>query len=52
MVIAYAEENGNRVAERHFGLPPTETTIRDWWASKEELKKMSIFRDLKVSSVL
>ena len=27
-VIAYAE-NGNRAAERHFGPPPTEKTIRD-----------------------
>ena len=33
-VIAYAEEHGNRVAERHFGSPPKEKTIRDW-ASKE-----------------
>ena len=34
-VIPYAEEQGNRAAERHFGPPPTEKTIRDWWASKE-----------------
>jgi hypothetical protein len=39
-VIAYAEDHGNRAAERHFGPPPIEKTIRDWWASKEELKKM------------
>ena len=24
MVIAYAEEHGNRAAERHFGPPPME----------------------------
>ena len=39
-VIAYAEEHGNRAAERHFDPPPTEKTIRAWWASKEELKKL------------
>ena len=27
-VIAYAEEHGNRAAERHFGPPPTENVIR------------------------
>ena len=46
-VIAYAEEHGNRAAERHFGPPPTEKTIRDWRANKEELKKITIFRDFK-----
>ena len=51
-VIAYAEEHGNRASERHFDSPPTEKTICDLWASKEELKKMMIFRDLKFSSVL
>ena len=39
-VIAYAEEHGNRAAVRHFGPPPTEKTIHDWRASKEQLKKM------------
>ena len=34
-VITYAEEHGNRAAERHFGPPPTEKAIHDWWASKE-----------------
>ena len=34
-VIAYAEEQGNRAAERHFSPPPMKKTIRDWWASKE-----------------
>ena len=34
-VIPYAEEHGNRAAERHFGPPPTEKTIHDWRASKE-----------------
>ena len=48
MVIAYAEEHGNRAAEQHFGPPPTEKTIRDWRVSKEELKMMTIFRNLKV----
>ena len=48
MVIAYAEEHGNREAEWHFGPPPTEITIHDWRASKEYLgKKMTIFRDFK-----
>ena len=47
MVIAYAEEHGNRAAELHFGPPPIEKTIRDWWACEEELKKMMIFRDFK-----
>ena len=48
-VIAYAEDHGNRAAERHFSPPPTEKTIRDWRASKEVpvLKKMTIFRDFK-----
>ena len=44
-VIPYAEEHGNRSAEWHFGPPPTEKTIRDWRASKEELKKITIIRD-------
>ena len=34
-VIPYTEENGNRVAEWHFGSPPTEKTICNWQASKE-----------------
>ena len=34
-VIPYAEEHGNRAAERHFGPPSTEKIIRDWRASKE-----------------
>ena len=34
-VVAYAEEHGNRAAERHFGPPPMEKTIRDWRAIKE-----------------
>ena len=38
-VIAYVEVLGNRAAERHFGPSPTEKTIHDWRASKEELKK-------------
>jgi hypothetical protein len=38
-VIASAEGHENRAAERHFDPPPTEKTIRDWRASKEELKK-------------
>uniref|UniRef100_A0A803J700 HTH CENPB-type domain-containing protein n=1 Tax=Xenopus tropicalis TaxID=8364 RepID=A0A803J700_XENTR len=28
-VIKFAKEHGNRAAERHFGPPPTEKTIRD-----------------------
>ena len=32
-VIPYAEEHGNRAAERNFGPPATEKTIRDWRAS-------------------
>ena len=48
-VIAYAEEHGNRAAEQHFSPPPTEKNICNWWASKEELKKMMIFRDFKRS---
>ena len=52
-VIAYAEEHGNRAAERHFGPPPTEKIIWNWRASKEELKKKRRFSGiLKVSSVL
>ena len=47
MIIAYAEEHGNRAAEQHFGPPPREKTIRDWWASKEYLKNITIFRDFK-----
>ena len=38
--MAYAEEHGNRAGEWHFGPSPTEKTIRDWRANKEELKKM------------
>ena len=45
--IAYAEEHGNRTAEWHFGPPPTEKTICNWQVSKEELRKMTIFRDFK-----
>ena len=53
MVIAYAEEYGNRAAERHFGPPPREKTICNWRASKEYLKKEIRFSEiLKVSSVL
>ena len=47
MIIAYAEEDGTRAAERHFGPPPREKTIRDWWASKEYLEKLTILRDFK-----
>ena len=47
-VIAYA----NRAAKRHFSPPPTEKTICDWHASKEELKKWRFSGILKVSSVL
>ena len=39
-----AEEHGNRAAERHFGPPPTEKTIRDRRTSKEELKKKDDFQ--------
>ena len=45
--IAYAEEHWNRATEQHLGPPPTEKTIRNWGASKEYLKKMTIFRDFK-----
>ena len=34
-VIPYAEQHGNRAAERHFGPPPTEKTICNQRASKE-----------------
>ena len=43
-VMPYAEEHGNRAAERHFSPPPTEKTIRDWQASKEYLKKNDDFQ--------
>ena len=46
-VIAYAEEHGKRAAEQHFGPPPTEKTIRDWLAVKEELKKNDYFHGFK-----
>ena len=46
-MIAYAEEHGNNAAERHFGPPLREKTIRDWRASKEYLKKKKNFRDFK-----
>ena len=39
-VIAYAEQHGNRAAEWHFGHPPTEKSICNWQASKQELKKL------------
>jgi len=29
-VVNYAEEHGNRRAERRFGSPPTEKMIREW----------------------
>ena len=51
-MVAYAEEHGNRAAERHFGPPPTEKLFAIGVLSKEGLKKMMIFRDLKDSSVL
>ena len=37
-VIAYAEEHRNIAAEHYFDPLPTEKTICNWWASKEELK--------------
>ena len=40
-------EHGNRAAERHFSPPRTGKTICDWQASKEQLKKITIFRDFK-----
>ena len=47
-IIAYSEEHRHTAAaEWHFGPPPTEKTICDWQASKEELKKVTIFRDFK-----
>ncbi|XP_069593726.1 bromodomain testis-specific protein [Ranitomeya imitator] len=38
-VIKYAEEHGNRAAERHFGPPPTEKMIREWRKQEDELQK-------------
>ena len=37
-VVKYAEEHGNRQAERHFGPPPTEKMIRTWRGQKEALQ--------------
>ena len=52
IVIAYAEEHGNRAAERHFGPPPTEKNHCDWQASKEKLNNDDFGEVLKVSLVL
>lgn len=38
-VIQFAKVNGNRAAERKFGPPPTEKTIRDWLREEETLLK-------------
>lgn len=39
-VLEYAKENGNRAAERRFGPPPTECTIREWRKQEQKLFKM------------
>ena len=47
-VVPYAEEHGNRAAERHFGPPPTEKNIRvGGLVKKNWKKKKTIFRDFK-----
>ena len=37
-IINFAEQHGNRAAEREFGV--SESNIRLWWESKENLEKM------------
>ena len=51
-VIAYAEEHGNRAAERHFGAPPREKTFAIGGLVKNIWKKLRFSEILKVSSVL
>jgi len=36
-VVNYAEKHGNRAAERRFGSPPTEKTIREWRKQRKDL---------------
>ena len=38
-VVNYAEIHGNRAAERRFGSPPTEKTIREWRKQRKDLIK-------------
>jgi len=37
-IIQFAEQNSNRAAERVFGV--SESNVRLWWKSKENLEKM------------
>jgi len=37
-IIQFAEQNGNRAAEREFGV--SESNVRLWQKSKENLEKM------------
>ena len=37
-IIQFAEEHGNRAAQREFGN--AESNVRFWWTSKEKLQKM------------
>ena len=37
-IVNFAEQHGNRAAEREFGV--SESNIRLWWESKENLEKM------------
>jgi len=38
-VVNYAEKHGNQAAERRFGSPPTEKTIREWRKQRKDLIK-------------
>lgn len=39
-VVEYAKQHGNRAAAKHFGEPPTESTIRGWRKIEEKLKTL------------
>ena len=38
-VVNYAENNGNRAAERRFDSPPTEKMIGEWRKQRKDLIK-------------
>ena len=46
-IIQFAEEHGNRAAQREFGI--AESTVRLWRKSKENLQKMPRLRVLVIN---
>ena len=51
-VVNYAEEHGNRAAERNFGSPPTEKMVQEWRKQRKDLIKADKIKKLYVRVLL